>query len=418
MRAQPDRDLSLRPNPALWQGKPTALRIALGGHLRRLREASGITREAAGYTIRSSSSKISRLELGRVASKERDVADLLTFYGVTDAEERETLLTLARQANAPGWWREYGDVLPNWFDTYLGLEQAASVIRTYEPQLVPGLLQTEDYARAVMLLRHLHMSYGEIERRVALRMARQAFLSQPGAPDLWVALDEAALRRPLGDQKIQRAQLLHLIEMAQRPNVILQIVPFDAGGHAAAGGPFTILRFSQPDLPDVVYLEHLTNAVYLDRNRDTVEYLEIMDNLCIQADSPTGTISFLNRIINESCPQASDQTTAVVAALAEADARPGDRVLIMLSEGPGFAEAFAGVIQQGAVPLPVDPLLPAHDVPALAAEAGARLVLVSADRIPALVGLEAKPPVLINGPNGGWVATLRLRQAGNSQAAN
>jgi transcriptional regulator with XRE-family HTH domain len=389
----------------------------LGGHLRRLREASGITREAAGYTIRSSSSKISRLELGRVASKERDVADLLTFYGVTDAEERETLLTLARQANAPGWWREYGDVLPNWFDTYLGLEQAASVIRTYEPQLVPGLLQTEDYARAVMLLRHLHMSYGEIERRVALRMARQAFLSQPGAPDLWVALDEAALRRPLGDQKIQRAQLLHLIEMAQRPNIILQIVPFDAGGHAAAGGPFTILRFSQPDLPDVVYLEHLTNAVYLDRNRDTVEYLEIMDNLCIQADSPTGTISFLNRIINESCPQASDQTTAVVAALAEVNARPGDRVLIMLSEGPGFAEAFAGVIQQGAVPLPVDPLLPAHDVPALAAEAGARLVLVSVDRIPTLVGLEAKPPVLINGPNGGWVATLRPRRAGNSQAA-
>jgi hypothetical protein len=117
-----------------------------------------------------------------------------------------------------------------------------------------------------------------------------------------VALDEAALRRPLGDQKIQRAQLLHLIEMAQRDNVILQIVPFDAGGHAAAGGPFTILRFSEPDLPDVVYLEHLTNAVYLDRNRDTVEYLEIMDNLCIQAESATDTISFLHRIINESYP--------------------------------------------------------------------------------------------------------------------
>ncbi|MDQ2883831.1 MAG: helix-turn-helix domain-containing protein [Actinomycetota bacterium] len=287
----------------MWEGKPTALRIALGGHLRRLREASGITREAAGYTIRASSSKISRLELGRVASKERDVADLLTLYGVTDVEERETLLILARQANAPGWWHRYGDVLPNWFETYLGLEQAASVIRTYEPQLVPGLLQTADYARAVMLLRHLHVSYGEIERRVALRMTRQAFLSQPEAPDLWVALDEAALRRPLGDQKIQRAQLLHLIEIAQRPNVILQVVPFDVGGHAAAGGPFTILRFSQPDLPDVVYLEHLTNAVYLDRNRDTVEYLEIMDNLCIQAESPTGSISFLRRILNESYPQ-------------------------------------------------------------------------------------------------------------------
>ncbi len=418
MRAQPDRDLSLRPNPALWQGKPTALRIALGGRLRRLREASGITREAAGHIIRASSSKISRLELGRVASKERDVADLLTLYGVTDAEERETLLILARQANGPGWWRKYGDVLPNWFETYLGLEQAASVIRTYEPQLVPGLLQTEDYARAVMLLRHLRVSYGEIERRVALRMARQAFLSQPGAPDLWVALDEAALRRPPGDQKIQREQLQHLIEMAQQPNIILQIVPFNAGGHAAAGGPFTILRFSEPDMPDVVYLEHLTNAVYLDSNRDTGEYLEIMDNLCIQAESSTGTISFLHRIINEIDPKPINQATAVAAALAELDSRPADRVLVMLSEGPGFADAFAGVIQQGAVPLPVDPLLPARDIVAVAAEAGARLVLVSADRIPALAGLEAKPPVLIKGPQGGWAVALRLGHAGNSQAAN
>jgi transcriptional regulator with XRE-family HTH domain len=284
----------------MWHGRPTALRIALGGHLRRLREASGITREAAGDTIRASSSKISRLELGRVSSKERDVADLITLYGVTDAEEREILLTLARQANAPGWWREYGDVLPNWFETYLGLEQAASVIRTYEPQLVPGLLQTEDYARAIMLLRHLHMSHSEIERRVALRMARQAFLNQPGAPDLWVALDEAALRRPLGDQEVQKAQLLHLIEMAQRPNITLQIVPFDVGAHAAVGGPFTILRFSEPDLPDVVYLEHLTSALYLDKKRDIVEYLAIMDNLCIQAESPTDTLSLLRKVINES----------------------------------------------------------------------------------------------------------------------
>jgi transcriptional regulator with XRE-family HTH domain len=284
----------------MWHGRPTALRIALGGHLRRLREASGITRDAAGDTIRASSSKISRLELGRVSSKERDVADLITLYGVTDPEEREILLTLARQANAPGWWREYGDVLPNWFETYLGLEQAASVIRTYEPQLVPGLLQTKDYARAIMLLRHLHVSNGEIERRVTLRMTRQALLSQPGAPDLWVALDEAALRRPLGDQKLQQAQLLQLIEMAERPNITLQIVPFDAGAHGAVGGPFTILRFSEPDLPDIVYLEHLTNALYLDKKRDIVEYLAVMDNLCIQAESPTNTLCLLHKAINES----------------------------------------------------------------------------------------------------------------------
>ncbi|MGH3885413.1 MAG: DUF5753 domain-containing protein [Pseudonocardiaceae bacterium] len=190
-------------------------------------------------------------------------------------------------------------MLPNWFETYLGLEQAASVIRAYEPQLVPGLLQTEDYARAVMLLRHLHASAGEIERRVALRMARQAFLSQPGAPELWVALDEAALRRPLGGQKVQRAQLLHLIEIAQLPNITLQIAPFEVGGHVATGGPFTILRFSEPGLPDIVYLEHLTSAVYLDKKRDTVEYLAIMDCLCIQAEPPSGTMNLLHKIIKE-----------------------------------------------------------------------------------------------------------------------
>ncbi|HEY3894701.1 MAG TPA: helix-turn-helix transcriptional regulator [Pseudonocardiaceae bacterium] len=300
MRPRRDHEPSLDTIPVQWSGKPTALRIALGSKLRQLREASGITREDAGYAIRGSSAKISRLELGRVSSKERDVVDLLTLYGVSDAEEREAFVALARQANSPGWWREYGDVLPNWFETYLGLEQSASVIRTYEPQLVPGLLQTEDYARAIMLLRHLHVSYGEIERRVALRMARQAFLSRPGAPDLWVALDEAALRRTLGDRKIQRAQLLHLVEMAQLPNITLQVLPFEAGGHAATGGSFTILRFSEPGLPDIVYLEHLTNALYLDKKRDTVDYLAIMDNLCIQAASPTETMNFLHQIIEES----------------------------------------------------------------------------------------------------------------------
>ncbi len=190
-------------------------------------------------------------------------------------------------------------MLPNWFETYLGLEQAASVIRTYEPQLVPGLLQTEDYAHAIMRLRHLHVSDGEIERRVALRMARQAFLNQPGAPSLWVALDEAALRRPLGDHKLQRAQLLHLIEMVQRPNITLQIVPFDAGGHAATGGPFTILRFSEPDLPDIVYLEQLTSAVYLDKKHETDNYVVVMDRLCLQAESPADTTRFLKEIIKE-----------------------------------------------------------------------------------------------------------------------
>lgn len=285
--------------PVYRQGKPTVLRIALGSKLRRLREASGITRDAAGYVIRGSSSKISRLERGRVSFKERDVADLLTLYGTTDEQERESFLALVRQANAPGWWREYGDVLPNWFETYLGLEQAATVIRTYEPALVPGLLQTEDYARAVIQLRHLQASTDDVERRVELRMARQEFLTQHGAPYLWVALDESALRRMWGSRAVQRAQLRHLIEMAQQPNITLQVVPFHVGGPAAVGGPFTILRFSEPGLPDIVYLEQLASALYLDKERDTVGYLAIMDSLCIEAESSDASIGFLCRMIED-----------------------------------------------------------------------------------------------------------------------
>lgn len=299
MTTQPDRDPYSGQIPDHWHGKPTVLRMALGSKLRRLREASGVTRDAAGYVIRGSSSKISRLELGRVSFKERDVADLLTLYGTTDEQEREAFLALVRQANAPGWWREYGDVLPNWFETYLGLEQAASVIRTYEPALVPGLLQTEDYARAVIQLRHLQFSANDVERRVALRMARQGFLTQPGTPYLWIALDESALCRPLGSQAVQRAQLQHLIEMAQQPNITLQVVPLHVGGPAAVGCPFTILRFAAPGLPDVVYLEHLASALYLDKERDTVAYLAIMDSLCVEAESPDASISLLRRIIED-----------------------------------------------------------------------------------------------------------------------
>ncbi len=299
MTASKDFDSYHGQIPAHWLGKPTVLRMALGSKLRRLREASGVTREAAGYVIRGSSSKISRMELGRVSFKERDVADLLTLYGVTDEQNREAFLALVCQANAPGWWHKYGDVLPSWFETYLGLEQAASVIRTYEPALVPGLLQTEDYARTVIQLRHLQDSDNDVERRVALRMARQEFLSRPGAPSVWVALDESALRRPLGSRAVQRAQLQHLIEIAQRPNITLQVVPFHVGGPAVVGSPFTILRFFEPGVPDVVYLEHLASAVYLDKASDTVEYLALMDSLCVEAKSPDASISFLRRIIED-----------------------------------------------------------------------------------------------------------------------
>src|SRR2546423_5257397 len=180
-------------------GGPTVLRILLGTQLRRLRETRGVTREDAGWEIRGSESKISRMELGRVGFKERDVADLLTLYGVHDPTERDALLNLARQANNPGWWHRYSDVLPTWFQSYLGLESSAALIRTYEVQFVPGLLQTPDYARAVIKLSHGHESAEEIERRVDLRMRRQEILRRGDEPPtLWVVIDDASLRRPIG----------------------------------------------------------------------------------------------------------------------------------------------------------------------------------------------------------------------------
>jgi transcriptional regulator with XRE-family HTH domain len=296
--AQPDRDPPGDQPQVKPTSGPTVLRIALGAELRRLREASGISREAAGDAIRASHAKISRLELGRVSLRERDVADLLTLYGVLDLPERSAFLTLARQSGTPGWWQHYPDALPGPGELYAGLERASSVIRSYEPALVPGLLQTEACARAVTQLSHPTGSAEQIERQVTQRMKRQEALTEPGAPNLWAVIDEAALWR-LGGRSAMRDQIRHLIEMAELPNVTLQAVPFYSGGYAAAGGPFTILRFSEPDLPDIVYLEQLTCALYLDRSQDVDHYLMIMDRLCVQAKSPAATAKFLDSIRKE-----------------------------------------------------------------------------------------------------------------------
>jgi hypothetical protein len=275
---------------------PTVLRILLGSQLRRLRERRGIAREDAGYTIRASGSKISRMELGRVSFKERDVTDLLTLYGVNDPGERDALVDLARQANSPGWWHKYSDVLPDWFQVFVGLEEAASLIRSYEIQFVPGLLQTADYARAVILLGHAEAPPGEVDRRIALRMARQRLLTRPDGPRFWAVVDEAALRRPLGGPEVMRGQIDHLIEAAALPSVTIQVIPFQAGGHSAAGGTFSLLRFPEPDLPDVVYLEQLTSALYLDRREDVDAYQAVMEQLCLQAVPADGTVKLLEKL--------------------------------------------------------------------------------------------------------------------------
>ncbi len=295
--ARSSQDPNFGHTPVRPQG-PTALRIVLGNQLRQLREASGITAGAAGHAIRASHAKISRMELGRVGFKERDVADLLTLYGITDEQERSSFLALARQANVPGWWHHFSDILPSWFEMYLGLEQASSVIRTYQPQLVPGLLQTQESARAVIRLGHQSASATEIERRVALRMARKEILTQPGAPNLWAIIEEGALWR-LDGRAAMRDQIQHLIEMTELPNVTLQAIPIYSGAHVAVGGPFTILRFTAADLPDIVYLEQLTSALYLDKSQDVQHYLMLMDQLCVQANSPAETIRFLSGILKE-----------------------------------------------------------------------------------------------------------------------
>jgi Domain of unknown function (DUF5753) len=239
------------------------------------------------------------MELGRVGFKERDVADLLTLYGLADGTERERLLALARDANTPGWWHRFSDVLPGWFQSYLGLEAAATLIRTYEVQFIPGLLQTRAYARAVVLLGHEDASEDEIERRVDLRMARQKLLNRPDPPQLWAVVDEAALRRAIGGPAVLRAQIEALIEATELPNVGLQIISFDVGGHAAAGGAFTILRFPEDDLSDVVYLEQLTSALYLDKRDDLDIYAEAMEQLCLEAEPPARTPEVLANILTD-----------------------------------------------------------------------------------------------------------------------
>ena len=279
---------------------PTVRRMLVGAQLRRLRTEAGLSPEQAGEAIRASEWKIYRLENGQVGFKERDVVDLLELYGVTDPDEVANAVTLALQANAPGWWHHYGDLLPQWFRAYVDLESAATLIRTYEGQLVPGLLQTEDYMQAVIGGANLDEPPEEAERRVALRMARQTLLTRRDAPRLWAVIDEAALRRPVGSPEAMRGQLERLIDATKLANVVLQILPFGAGAHPGMVGAFSVLRFADVELPDVVYVEHLTNALYLDRRDDVNRYLHVMDRISMGAAPPDKTVDILHKILQES----------------------------------------------------------------------------------------------------------------------
>ena len=279
------------------RGGPTVQRMLVGAKLRRLRTDLGLTREQAADHIRASAWKIHRLENGQVGFKERDLLDLLHLYEVTDPQEIADTLALAREANHPGWWQHYGDVLPAWFRAYVDLESAASLIRTYEGQYIPGLLQTDDYIRAVVHAAHLTDSGEEVGRRVRLRMARQTLLIGDQPPRLWAVVDEAALRRPVGGPEVMRGQLERLIEATKLTTVTLQVLPFATGAHPAMAGAFSILRFGDQELPDVVYLEHLTGASYLDKRDEVERYLDIMELLCLQAEPPARTVELLQGIL-------------------------------------------------------------------------------------------------------------------------
>jgi hypothetical protein len=274
----------------------TVGRMLIGARLRRLREERGISRAEAGYIIRASESKMSRLELGRVTFKERDINDLLMYYGMTDPAERHELLQLVRKANRPGWWREFEDVIPGWFANYVGLEEAAGTLRTYETHFIPGLLQTPDYARAVLASTMPPLG-PDLERAVMLRMKRQQVLSRPHPPRVWAVIDEAALRRPVGGPEVHRRQLERLLEIAGR-RIALQVLPIRNTAHAG-GGPFTLLRFDDPGMADVVYVEHLVSALYLDRPEHVTRYVEAFSRLSLESLTPEGTLVHIAKLLTE-----------------------------------------------------------------------------------------------------------------------
>ncbi|MFE1317790.1 helix-turn-helix domain-containing protein [Kitasatospora phosalacinea] len=279
----------------------TARRIQLGAQLRRLREARGVTREDAGYSIRASESKISRMELGRVGFKQRDVADLLTLYGVNDEESRSALLGLVGGTNAPSWWHGYGDVVPGWFQTYLNLEDAAALVRSYEVQFVPGLLQTPEYVHAVMRAGSPAAPAEEIERRAAVRLRRQErFLAEGARARLELIVDETALRRPCGGPEVMRGQLERLAELSLRETISLRVLPLGMGALAADSGAFTVLSFPEPDLSDVVYVEQFTTALYLDKPFEVAEYAAALERVSAAALSEEETRGLLAEILQVS----------------------------------------------------------------------------------------------------------------------
>lgn len=279
---------------------PTVGQMVLGMRLRALREAAGVSFDEAARALHVNPTTVRRMEKAEVGLKLPYVEKLLQTYG-TPREEIDAFLALAEEANRPGWWHRFRDVLPEWFSLYVSLEEAAIRIRAYEPHCVPGLLQTEEYARALLRVGFPLAPEEEMDRRVELRMQRQALLDRtdPPPPHLWVVIDEAVLRRPVGGPAVMRTQVDRLIEAIALPNITLQVLPFAAGPHPGMYGPFQIFRFAIPELPDIAYGESLTGAGYIDQRTDVAVYLEALDRMCTQATPVHRTEAFLGAIRKE-----------------------------------------------------------------------------------------------------------------------
>jgi transcriptional regulator with XRE-family HTH domain len=277
---------------------PTVRRRRLALELRRLRETARLTCEDVAEHLECSTSKISRVETGRVSVSPRDVRDMLDLYGVPD-EQRDSLVQLARDSRQKGWWHAYSDAMQPQFATYVGLESAASEIRIYEVSLIPGLLQTEDYARAVIRAGMMNSAHEDIERRVALHMARQPALTRDDPPKAWAVVDEAALRRCVGGPGVMRPQLDHLLSQAAMPSVEIQVIPFAAGAHPGMGRPFVILVFSDVVDTDVVYLEDLASALYVEDAAEVARYNVFFNHLRATALSFDDSQALIRSVLKE-----------------------------------------------------------------------------------------------------------------------
>ena len=282
-------------------GGPTVLRMILGRQLQALREKAGMSYDQAAAAIYSSSYTIRRMERAEGGLKPLTVKSLLMAYGITDVREIDAFLALARDASKPGWWHSYDDVLPSWFRTLIGLEEAATLIRGYDPHWIPGLLQTPDYARASVRTGFPDATDEEVSRRVDLRLARQHILARPDPPRLWLVIDETALRRPAATTgpQVMRAQLGKLTEAAARPGITIQVLPFTAGLHPAMYGPFRIFRFEAHEQPDIVYGESMTSAWYIDKPDETALYIQALDRISAQASPGADTVKILRDIGKE-----------------------------------------------------------------------------------------------------------------------